>query len=82
MKPEEPIDNKAMERVMGQKSTKTGSIQEIALILEQGTLQGASDGSVKNKTGTSTWVIEPHQINGRSKHYMYGAGPVDGDAEF
>ena len=82
MKSSKPINNIAMERVMEPESTKTGSIQRIALALEWGTLQGASGGSVKNKIGTSVWVIEPHQQNGRSKHSMFGAGPVDGDSEY
>ena len=58
MNPEEPLNNKAMRRVVGLKNTKTGSIREIALALEQGTLQGASDGLV-NKIDTSAWVVEP-----------------------
>ena len=58
MNPEEPLNNKAMKRVVGLKNTKTGSIREIALALEQGTLQVASDGLV-NKIDTSAWVVEP-----------------------
>ena len=36
-----------------------GEKQELARALVKGTLQGASDGSVKNKQGTGAWMIEP-----------------------
>ena len=36
---------------------------------------------MKNKTGTSAWIIEP-TYEKRSDTYMFGAGPVDGDPAF
>ena len=63
-------------------NNKMGSIQKIATVLEQGTLQGASDGLVRNKIGTIAWIIESQLENGRSKDNIYGAGLIDGDAEF
>ena len=44
-------------------------------------MQGALDGLVKNKQGTSAWIVEPtHKV--RSETNMRGSDPVDGDPEF
>ena len=36
-----------------------GDKNELVKALEEGTLQGALDGSVKNKKGTGAWMVEP-----------------------
>ena len=58
-RPPDPSTKKALTRIIGPRMELHGEKQEIARALEKGTLQGASDGSVKNKQGTGAWMIEP-----------------------
>ena len=57
-----------------------GDKNELVKALEQGTLQGASDGSVKNKKGIGEWMVEPKTHQKLSDHSIKEAGPVDGDS--
>ena len=59
-----------------------GDKKEIAKALEQGTLQGASGGSVKDKKDTSAWVVESKTHQKHSDHIIRGAGPIGVDQEF
>ena len=74
-------DLEAIKRATGPSCHLQGDLEDIASALQDGTLQGASDWSVKEKKGTSAWIIEPTHII-RSATNMSGAGPVDGDPEF
>ena len=76
---EEP-DREAMARRLGEDARFTGDLNDLGEALRNGTLQGASDGSIKNKEGTSAWVLEPDHLT-RATSHMRGAGPVDGDHE-
>lgn len=53
-----------------------GDLGELATYLERGTLQGASDGSVKKGKGTSAWRIEPKTYKELPRQYKHGAGSV------
>ena len=80
MRRQEEPDSEAMEHPMGNDGRYTGDLADLGQALQEGTLQGASDGSVKNKIGTSAWILEPtHQTRATSN--MRGAGPEDGDPE-
>ena len=81
-KEKHPNDNaEAIKRATGPSCHLQGDLEDIASALQDGTLQGAADGSVKDKKGTSEWIIEPTHIT-RSETNMSGAGPVDGDPEY
>ena len=54
-----------------------GDKNELVKALEEGTLQGALDGSVKNKKGTGAWMVVPKTYQTFSDHSFRGAGPVD-----
>ena len=81
-RPPDPSTIKALTRIIGPRTELNGEIQGLAKALENGTLQGALDGSVKNKQGTGAWIIEPETYQKQSPHSIRGAGPVDGDPEF
>ena len=76
-----PSDNtyQALTRVIGSNTITSGDERKIAQSLQAGTLQGASDGSMKHNKATQAWRMEPFQTNKLSNHYIQGAGPVDGD---
>ena len=69
-----------MERPIGNDLRFTGDLDELGEALKNGTLQGASDGSVKNKIGTSACIIEPTHLT-RDLSNIGGAGPVDRDPD-
>ena len=77
-----PNDNsEAIKRATGSSCHLEGDLEDIASALQDGTLQDALDRSVKDKKGTSAWIIEPTHIT-RSETNMSGAGPVDGNPEY
>ena len=78
----DPSTKKALTRIIGPSMELQGDKNELVKALEEGTLQGALDGSVKNKKGTGAWMVVPKTYQKLSDHSFRGAGPVDGDPDF
>ena len=55
-------------------------LDELGEALQNGMLQGASDGLVQQKIGTSIWIIELTHTT-RASSNIRGAGSVDGDPD-
>ena len=71
----------AILRLLGPEILQMGDQKLLAASLAEGTLQGASNGSMKFGQGTCAWRIEPRMSNVLSDHSITGAAPVDGDPD-
>ena len=71
----------AILRLLGPEILQMGNQEALAKSLSGGTLQGASDGSMKFGQGTCAWRVEPKTSVGLSDHSLTRATPVDGDPD-